>query len=387
VTFEPLTVIPVHEVPIRPEPQRWLIESLWVDQGVGIIGGTPKSCKTWLALELAAAVASGTPVLGRFPVPQRSRVLVYAAEDSLPDVRSRLAALTECRGLSLQDLDLGLIDSPILRLDTPKDRGRLRATLDQQRPRLLILDPLVRLHRLVENSATDISALLGELRAIQRDYAVAILLVHHLRKNGSSPAQPGQALRGSGDLHAWGDCNLYLQRRTAHIILSVEHRTTSAPDPVPLELIKEPVPHLRIPSSCEEPPDPGLEPRILDALAQAGGPMDRESLRHALRTRNHSLGLALVRLRSQELIERCVGGFRLQDRSRIPVPHHAEDPERNGPEARTPPAAPSASPPREDRATVATDPSAPGDSRGMGGRDLFPAPSLLLTPFPREQKR
>jgi hypothetical protein len=37
----------------------WLIEELWVDQAVGLIGGPPKSCKSYLALEMAVAVASG----------------------------------------------------------------------------------------------------------------------------------------------------------------------------------------------------------------------------------------------------------------------------------------------------------------------------------------
>ena len=38
----------------------WLIDQLWTAHAVGIIGGTPKSYKTWLALEIAVSVASGS---------------------------------------------------------------------------------------------------------------------------------------------------------------------------------------------------------------------------------------------------------------------------------------------------------------------------------------
>src|SRR5689334_6187516 len=44
----------------------WLIDQLWTAQAVGIIGGTPKSYKTWMALEMAVAVASGSACLSSF---------------------------------------------------------------------------------------------------------------------------------------------------------------------------------------------------------------------------------------------------------------------------------------------------------------------------------
>jgi len=153
--------------------------------------------------------------------------------------------------------------------------------------------------------------------------------VHHLRKNGPV-GQPGQALRGSGDLHAWGDDNLYLHHRNGGLLLTVEHRHAAAPDPIPLELVKEPVPHLR-PAPPERPalePDPGLEERILAALAEAARAVDRETLRQALHTRNQTLSLALVHLRQQGRIERCAGGFRLT-LPPSPVPDTGQAWERN----------------------------------------------------------
>ena len=67
--LETLPVVPAAELE-EPQPERrWLVESLWARAGVGIVGGAPKCCKSWLALDLVLSVASNTPVLGRFAVP------------------------------------------------------------------------------------------------------------------------------------------------------------------------------------------------------------------------------------------------------------------------------------------------------------------------------
>lgn len=309
---EPLRVVTASEVQSDPTRVGWLVEELWSREGVGVIGGAPKCCKTWLGLDLAVSVAGGTPCLGRFAVPEPGPVLFYGAEDPPAQLRDRIRAIACARGQDIASLDLGLILTHALRLDTERDRERLTVTVERHRPRLLVLDPLVRLHRIDENSAGEMSALLGELRTLQRRYALAIVLVHHLRKSGG---YDGQALRGSGDLHAWGDSNLFLRRRNGHLHLAVEHRAAPAPPPTILELAVDPAPHLCVAEADEDTPvvetTPHLEERILDTLRQVPRPMQREALREALRARNATLGEALVRLQASGHIQRAHGGFAL----------------------------------------------------------------------------
>ena len=45
----------------------------------------------------------------------------------------------------------------VLRLDHRNDRERLHGTIERIRPRLLVLDPLVRLHGIDENAVADIA--------------------------------------------------------------------------------------------------------------------------------------------------------------------------------------------------------------------------------------
>jgi hypothetical protein len=309
----PLPVLRAADLPRRQHHDPWLIEGLWAAEGVGVVGGAPKCCKTWLALELAVAVASGRDALGRFPVPAPGPVLAYGAEDGPAQLRERLVAITTARAIALDDLDLFLLTVPSLRIDSARDRARLEATLERIRPRLLLLDPFVRLHRSDENSAADMAALLGELRDLQRRHRLAIILVHHLRKNAAT-SLGGQALRGSGDLHAWGDSNLYLRRRDDFLTLCVEHRAAPAPEPFRLVLADEPAPHLAVVND-DDAPDPRAEQhladRVLELLGRDKTALTRDSIRAQLKVRNVTLGQALARLRAQRLVERAPDGFRL----------------------------------------------------------------------------
>src|ERR1022692_782585 len=74
-----------------PQTQ-WLVEDLWTEQAVGI-GGEPKCCKSFLALDVAVSVASGTACLRQFPVRRSGPVLLFPAEDSLAVVRQRLEGI------------------------------------------------------------------------------------------------------------------------------------------------------------------------------------------------------------------------------------------------------------------------------------------------------
>ena len=309
--MQPFPVTRIAHIQEQSTAGGWLIEPLWAEQAVGFIAGAPKSGKTWLALELAVAVAGGRPCLGRYPVHQQGSVLLYAAEDTAEAVKQRGCSIAEVRGvMDVERLAVGLITEPALRLDLPEHQQRLCDTIEKTRPRLLILDPLVRLHRCDENSAGDVSALLDFLRQIQRQHGVAIILVHHLRK---SPAgQPGQTLRGSGDLHAWADSSLYLLRRSGGLQLHVEHRARPSPKPVPIELQTDPQPHLCVDADLGAPTD-SLAERILEVLAQQG--MTRTALRNELGVRNERLGAAITALESQGRVQR-------HDRLLIvPVPH------------------------------------------------------------------
>ena len=314
---ESLPVRHLSQVPPQPPERKWLIENLWLHSGVGILAGGPKLGKTFLAAELSVAVASGGKALGRFEAKTSGPVLFFGAEDSPNALRNRFEGLLAIRQLNPEQLPIYLVDVPTLRLDDEKDLRRLRGAIERHRPRLLVLDPFVRIATIDENSAAEVSAVLASLRSLQRNFELAVCVVHHCRK--SPAAHPTLALRGSGDFAAWSDTNLCLSREGQHLSLFVEHRNAPAPQPIRLRLVAEPAAHLALvdssaDSSVDSPPAEQANPlheAILRLLAATPHPLPTLHIRKKLGRRNSDAVEALEQLKAQRKIQRTPEGWRL----------------------------------------------------------------------------
>jgi AAA domain len=305
---------PARDLPVTEEEQPWLVRELWAEEAVGVIGAEPKTFKTFLALELAVAVASGAPCLRRFPVSRPGCVLLYCAEDSLTMVRRRLEGICAAAGLKLEELDIQVITEPSVRLDLEFVRRRLDATVAKLRPRLLILDPFVRLHRIDENASGEVAPLLAFLRELQRRHALAVLVVHHAKK-GAGRIRAGQALRGSSEFHAWGDTNLYLKKQGDDTVsLTVEHRAAPSIRPLTLELAtnRRGV-ALRIvdraPTSVQ--PPSSVDDRIIAALTASQRPLSFPELRGQCRTRSATVYERIAALTAIGRVSKSSLGYRL----------------------------------------------------------------------------
>ncbi|MCO5164807.1 MAG: AAA family ATPase [Planctomycetes bacterium] len=309
---EPLPIVHASAIERAAAGQQWLIDGLWGAQAVGIVGGNPKSFKTWLALDLALSVASGTPALGTYAVPRAGPVLLFAAEDPPATVRSRLEGVAASRGLDLAALPIHVVLASSLRLDEADDQARLSDAVDLYRPLLLVLDPFVRLHRIDENSAREVSGVLAYLRDLQRSRGVAVLVVHHARKAGAGAAQAGLSLRGSGDFYAWGDELLHMRRRRTTLELVVEHRSAPAPEPVQLELCADDErPHLVVvpttsPAASEA---ASLREQVHAAIVAAGAPLTTEAVRETVRVRWQRASEVLRELEREGRIDQTPSGW------------------------------------------------------------------------------
>jgi hypothetical protein len=308
-----LPVLRACELPVCPPEHRWLIEDLWAEEAVGIVGGEPKCGKSFLALDLIVAVAAGVPCLRRFRPARCGPALLYAAEDALHLVRTRLEGICEAAGVTLVDLPIHVITAPSLRLDLAEDRQQLQATVAAVRPILLVLDPFVRLHRLDENASSDVAPLLAYLRDLQRRFALAVVVVHHARK-GAQALRAGQALRGSSEFHAWGDSNLYLRRVDDRLLLSIEHRAAPSQTGLPLALRSVGgALALQIVDAMPPPPPPRRSPTdtLEGVLAHTDRPLTLAELRHACRIRTAHVCQALAALTAQGRVRKIAGGYQL----------------------------------------------------------------------------
>ena len=218
-----------------PRP-RWLIDGIWTRGGCGFISGAPKSYKSWLALDLAVAVATGAPMLRTHRVAAPGPVLYLQEEDSLATAVDRLDQIVEgCApehhwGGSLD----GLTWSPPrpLQIDIQAHTGivlsdpRWHAWLGERVRtygyHAVIIDTLTTTVGDVDlDKAVDLQTrVLRPLRELAQTYDCAVIIVHHSRKN-TQGGRRGSNMLGSVALHGWADCALYLNRDEESGVITV----------------------------------------------------------------------------------------------------------------------------------------------------------------------
>jgi hypothetical protein len=143
---------------------------------------------------------------------------------------------------------------------------------------------------------------------------LSVILVHHARKNAPGGVAAGQGLRGSSDLHAFGDSNLYLRRTRERLVLCGEHRAAPAPPPICLELVAgdTETAHLEVVAEPAGGRRPDLPEQVLELLV-SGTVFTRAKLRDTLSVKNQRLGNVLESLEQAGRIRRTSAGWQRID--------------------------------------------------------------------------
>jgi hypothetical protein len=211
---------------------RWVIPDI-LPEGVTFLAGKPKMGKSWMALGLSIAVATGGVALASKRVEQ-GEVLYLALEDNRRRIHNRLNKL-----LAGQPAPANLhIATEWPRLD--EGGAELLGDWLAVHPNtsLVIGDTLARLKPRASGRRTQYDEdreAVDPLGPIAADHAVAILLVHHLRETESE--DPLDMIHGSAGLTGGVDGALVLKRKRgdADAYLTVEGRDIENPTEIALK--------------------------------------------------------------------------------------------------------------------------------------------------------
>jgi hypothetical protein len=218
----PQIISAVHLMEMRFADTPFVVEGL-LPAGLALLGGKPKRGKSWLALNLAVAVAGGGAVLGNLSV-EVGEVLYLALEDTKRRLKERLNTMLTGGFSAPSSLYL---TTKWAKLD---DGGlvELQCWLDEHpHARLIIVDTLARVRTAQgqkDNAnlyTSDYSALEG-LKALADKYRVLILVVHHLRKAGAD--DPLDEISGTTGLTGCADTVILLRRKRSVTTLYVVGR-------------------------------------------------------------------------------------------------------------------------------------------------------------------
>jgi hypothetical protein len=225
---------------IEMRPPHWLLRGMLERDTFALIFGDPGCGKSFLAIDWACRIATGTPWRGH---PVKGGPVVYIAGEGQQGFGRRIRAWSKHHGVGLAGVPLYL--APAVAIPEPADLVSLITAIDTGisaigKPVMIVLDTLARCFGGGdENSTQDMSKFVTACDAIRQRYACTILIVHHTGHGDKSRA------RGAIALKAALDAEYRLANENGMLLTVTKMKDAETPLPLGLRLIAVELPGLR----------------------------------------------------------------------------------------------------------------------------------------------
>ncbi|BAH75897.1 AAA family ATPase [Solidesulfovibrio magneticus] len=218
-----LLTVTARDLMSKTFPQQQFVIPDLLPVGLTILAGRPKTCKSFLALSLACGVAAGGIVLGKISV-QQADVLFLSLEDGERRLQNRV------RGMFGEDdvIPAGLHICTSPPKSSPLTGGTKESDLRdflKSKPsvKLVVIDTLGKFrmdeqdagHKQNDGGYAREVKSLSRLKAIADDHGVAILVVHHTRKQQAGDGDRFDNILGSTGIFATVDNAWILEKESS----------------------------------------------------------------------------------------------------------------------------------------------------------------------------
>jgi RecA-family ATPase len=212
-------LVPINGV--STDPPGWLIKNMLVP-GMTVIAGPPKVFKSFLVLNIAAAICHGRAVGdakdGRLAV-KRGTVVYMGKEQSAGRVRHMYEQRILKKRLPDKPLSWSFVmvrDAWQWRIDEPAAGYEIEQLVRDMKPTVCVLDPLVYFHQMDENDPRLVHPLVPIRQAVL-SYGGSLIVVHHNRKRAGDPRASAKTgdwdqIRGTSALWGMADSGIMLSK-------------------------------------------------------------------------------------------------------------------------------------------------------------------------------
>lgn len=192
------TPTPAHEFAVTTQ-LRWVIKGVLPHAELAVLYGESGSGKSFMALDMGAAVARGIEWRGN---KVRQGKVVYIAAEGANGFRNRLRAYAHQHALDLKDVPLHVIHAAPNLLEKADALDVAKAILAVVgKPGLIIIDTLAQtMPGGNENAGEDMGKALAHCRGLHRATGGLVMLVHHSGKDASKGARGWSGLRAAADV-------------------------------------------------------------------------------------------------------------------------------------------------------------------------------------------
>jgi hypothetical protein len=184
---------------LQQKPPAWLIKDVVPKAELMVLFGESGSGKSFVVLDMAGAIARGTPWLAQRT--QRGRVL-YVVAEGRGGFGNRIRAYCGSHGVDPRELDGWLTviaDAPnLMQRDDAAEVVRTAAAAGGAD--VIVLDTFAQVTPGAnENAAEDVGKALANCKAIHRATGALVVLVHHTGKDHSRGARGWSGLKAAAD--------------------------------------------------------------------------------------------------------------------------------------------------------------------------------------------
>ena len=217
-------------------PLEWMIEGLWTDKSRGFVAGLPSAGKTWVALDMLLAVATGGLCLGKYQAAYKAPCLLIEEETSRRNLQGRIHKLGRGRGLAPSVLkNVFHVTRQLCQM--PRDKEAVLEIVRREGIKFVVFDSLREVHAAKENSSDEMAVVLKSFAELGVLGDCSVLLIHHLNKGGDNAGKTiFERMRGTGLFGAWRDCVLGIEAEEGEPISKCSFQFRDAESPAPIQI-------------------------------------------------------------------------------------------------------------------------------------------------------
>lgn len=186
------------ELASKAEDTEWIVPKAILRGGVHFITAPPGGGKSWAAVDLVRACATGAKWLDAVEA-KPCRVLYINEEMGAGQFWLRAKRI----GGSLENMFT--LQQESVKLDNPEHLQAILDFVKEQSIEVVVLDTLVRVHGYDENSNSEMARLYDKVRKMNKLGVAVVALHHHKKGKGADNAVSHEQMRGAGEIAAQAD--------------------------------------------------------------------------------------------------------------------------------------------------------------------------------------
>lgn len=201
-------LIDIRDMLDNPKTSKFLVYDFIEENTTGGLIGSSGSGKSFLALDLAASVATGTDFCNS---PTKGGQVIYLAGEGRSGITKRLKAWEQEHGTSIPR-DKFLISSTTITLDKEgaKTLINIIKQMNLDNVELLVIDTLARHIDGEENSNTDMGEFIAAVDEVKDELGCVAVIIHHTGHGQNTQ----QRARGASSFYAALDFELLVEKKS-----------------------------------------------------------------------------------------------------------------------------------------------------------------------------